>query len=74
VPEPAVVELQPVDSVWQPPHQAYENPPTAPLRLNRAERREAVRYWKTVGVLDERGRVAAQWKTVVGALFPSSTD
>jgi hypothetical protein len=38
VPEPAVVEFHAVDSVWQPLHRAYENPPTAPLRRNRAER------------------------------------
>jgi hypothetical protein len=74
VPEPPVVEFQPVDSVWEPPHRP------AKIRRWRVEAqpgrasREAVRYWKTVGVLDERGSVVAQWKTVVGALFPSSTD
>ena len=61
------------ESVWRPPLRAYENPPRAPLRLNQRERREAIRFWKQVGVIDERGEIAHDWKTVVGALFPSST-
>ena len=72
MPDPATTPQD--ESVWRPPHRASENPPTAPLKVNHAERCEAVRYWKAVGVLDEQGEVVERWKTVVGALFPSSTD
>jgi hypothetical protein len=57
------------ESVWRPPFRAYEHPPSAPLRINRAERREAIRHWQRAGVIDERGAIAHDWKTVVGAIF-----
>jgi hypothetical protein len=42
---------------------------TLSVPLNHRDRREAVRFWKAVGVLDERGQVAHDWRVVLGTLF-----
>jgi len=63
------VEEQIEERPWRTAPRPFESPPAAPLKLNRAERREAIRYWQSIGVLDERGQVADRWKTVVGSLF-----
>lgn len=57
------------ESVWRPPPKRYEQPPSRPFRISQPERREAIRFWKQAGVIDDRGQVAERWKTVVGALF-----
>ena len=59
--------------MWRPPLRMYELPPSLPVRVNQRERREAILHWKRAGVIDERGEIAHDWKTVVGALFPSSS-
>lgn len=74
MPEPLVAESQPFHSVWRPALRVYELPPSRPVRLNKRERRKAIHFWKQAGVIDDRGQVDDRWKTVVGAVFPSSTD
>jgi hypothetical protein len=57
------------ESVWRAPPKMYEQPPPRPVRISQRERREAIRFWKQAGVIDDRGQVAERWTTVVGALF-----
>jgi hypothetical protein len=40
-----------------------------PIPLGKRERREALDYWRKVGVLDEQGNVTSQWHRRVGALI-----
>jgi hypothetical protein len=42
-------------------------PRRAPGKITIEERRAAIRFWKAVGVLDERGTVTAEWHRRGGA-------